>query len=187
MQMDEYNDIMIDLETLGLIPGCAIVSIGAVPFNEFGVSGEDFYRTIHVKDWEVPGLTEDGLRKEEPTIKWWQEQSPEARVVFENAHYSTRRAIAELGLYLNSMGNPRVWGNGADFDNPIISVAAQIVGLSPMELWRSYNSRCYRTVKQQFLDIKLVRSGTHHNALDDARAQAAHMVGICQTRGWKLA
>jgi hypothetical protein len=56
-----------------------------------------------------------------------------------------------------------------------------------MELWRSYNSRCYRTVKQQFPDITIVRSGTHHNALDDARAQAAHMVGICQTRGWKLA
>jgi hypothetical protein len=66
-------------------------------------------------------------------------------------------------------------------------VAARRVGLSPHEIWRSYNGRCYRTVKQQFPDIKLTRFGTYHNALDDAYSQAEHMVQICKQRGWKLA
>lgn len=29
----KYTDIMIDIETLGRTPGCAIIQIAAVPFN----------------------------------------------------------------------------------------------------------------------------------------------------------
>jgi inhibitor of KinA sporulation pathway (predicted exonuclease) len=46
--------------------------------------------------------------------------------------------------------------------------------------YKFWNERCYRTVKNQYPDVKLTRTGTYHNALDDARTQAEHLVQICQ-------
>lgn len=187
--MDEYKDIMLDLETLGTLPGCAIVSVGAIAFNEFGVAENGFYRAVRIPDWDVPGHTEDGLVKDFSTINWWKDDAREkARAVFDDLRgITTRQALSELALFCNAFDNVRVWGNGADFDNPIVSVAAHRVGLEPKNIWKDFNGRCYRTVKNQFKDVKLVRSGTYHNALDDARSQAEHLVQICKTRGWRLA
>lgn len=181
-----FSDVMIDLETLGTVPGCAIVSIGAVAFNEFEVQPTGFYQAVSIPEWSVAGLTPEGLHKDESTIGWWQKQSSEARRVFEEGHFSTRVVLSLLADYISDIGSPRVWGNGADFDNPIVAAAAHKVGLNPKSIWKGYNGRCYRTVKSQFQDIKLVRTGTHHNALDDAISQAQHMVRICQNRGWRL-
>lgn len=184
---NEFFDIMLDLETLGTVPGCAIVSVGAIAFNEFGVAERGFYRRINISEWDVPGLTEEGLLKDADTIEWWQKQSEEARAVFVNATYTTRQALSELALFCNGYNKPRVWGNGADFDNPIIAVAAHKVGLNPKNIWAGYSGRCYRTIKNQYKDVKLTRLGVYHNALDDARSQAEHMVSICRTRGLRLA
>ena len=67
------KDIMLDLETLGTGPGCAIVSIGAVAFDEFGVAEIGFYRACHVSDWETPGYCEQQkllkLRRLQPQLK----------------------------------------------------------------------------------------------------------------------
>lgn len=181
------KDIMLDLETLGTVPGCAIVSFGAVAFDEFGVAMEGFYQAVHVPGWETPGLTLDNLVKDEDTIAWWQGQSEQARAVFTDPNaLTTREALERLRSYIAQYGSPRVWGNGADFDNPIVACAAHAVGIPPRSVWRGYDGRCYRTVKNQFKDVKLVRGGTHHNALDDARSQAEHLVQICKTRGWRL-
>lgn len=181
-----FSDIMIDLETLGTIPGCAIVSIGAVAFNEFEVQQVGFYSAIKIPEWNVAGTTPEGLHKDENTIGWWQKQSPEALRVFEEGKLSTYEALSQLADYIDELGGPRVWGNGADFDNPIVAVAAHKVGLDPKDIWKGYNGRCYRTVKNQFKDVRLLRTGTYHNALDDAISQAEHMVRICQNRGWRL-
>lgn len=183
----EFTDVVVDLETLGTVPGCAIVSIGAVALNEFGVDTVGFYRAIEIPDWDTSGLTPDGLHKDEHTIEWWKGQSPAALKVFHEGRLTTRQAISDLASYIASLGKPRVWGNGADFDNAIIAVAAHTVGIKPKDVWGSYDGRCYRTVKNQYKNIKLVREGTYHNALDDARSQAAHLVTICQRRGWRLA
>ena len=46
--------------------------------------------------------------------------------------------------------------------------------------WKWSMNRCYRTVKNLFPDVKMERSGTHHNALDDARDQARHLMRILE-------
>lgn len=183
----EFGDIMIDIETLGNLPGCAIVSVGAIAFNEFGLHDQGFKRVVNVPDWDKAGLTADKLWKSTRTIGWWQEQSEEARSVFSQPGQSTKAVLSDLARYINNFGKPRVWGNGADFDLPIIKVAADIVGLDPDALWLPYNGRCYRTVKNQFKDVRVERTGTHHDALDDAVYQADHLVAICQARDWRLA
>jgi exodeoxyribonuclease VIII len=44
--------------------------------------------------------------------------------------------------------------------------------------WQFWNSRCYRTVKSLYPDNKLKRSGTYHNAVDDAESQARHLIEL---------
>lgn len=58
-----------------------------------------------------------------------------------------------------------VWGNGSDFDNVLIANACKAVG-RPLP-WKYYKNMCFRTMKNLF-KVKVDRSGTHHNAVDDA-------------------
>lgn len=178
------HDIMVDLETLGTAPGCVILSIGAVAFDEFGVSDEGFYRVVSRGDAEACGLHVDP-----DTEAWWNDKPAAARAVLTDPE--AMRLKDALNAFTEFTRNcadgdygVRIWGNGADFDLGILNAAYKVAGLrSPIR----FGGRCYRTVKNQYFDLKLVRSGTHHHALDDARSQAEHMVAICRNRGWRLA
>lgn len=85
------------------------------------------------------------------------------------------------GLSGRPTGKPErahIWGNGADFDNVILTNAYRAVGIS--RPWEPYHDRCYRTLKNLRRDIHLYRTGTHHNALYDAITQAEHAVRLLQ-------
>jgi exodeoxyribonuclease VIII len=45
-------------------------------------------------------------------------------------------------------------------------------------MWEFWKDRCYRTIKNCYPDVPFDRRGTHHNALDDARSQALHLIAI---------
>jgi hypothetical protein len=176
-----YDNVMVDLETLGTVPGSVILSIGAVAFNEMDVSEEGFYTPIRRESCFQAGLTAD-----QTTLDWWERQSEEARkVLFDPAGASLEEALRRFNEYLGQFpGTVSIWGNGANFDNPLLACAFKAVGVTPY--YRFWNERCYRTVKNQYPDIELTRVGTYHNALDDARCQAEHLVQICQKRDWRL-
>jgi DNA polymerase III epsilon subunit-like protein len=175
------NDVMVDLETLGTLPGSIILSIGAVAFDEMEVAEKGFYRSVKRITCENFGLTADPK-----TEAWWEEQSEEARkVLIDPTGVSIYNALYDFNEWLSQYGeNVRVWGNGANFDNPLLAVAHAKTMVKPR--YKFWNERCYRTVKNQFPDIKLERTGTYHNAMDDARSQAQHLVEICQKRDWRL-
>ncbi len=175
------RDIMLDLETMGVAAGCPVLSIGAQAFDEHGVDEQGFYVIIGLESSKAAGLVVDPT-----TEKWWADQSEEARkVLTDTCAVELATAVGMFDNWLTQYSAPRIWGNGADFDLPIL--AAAIRASRQLVPWKPYNGRCYRTVKNQFPDIKMQRSGTHHHALDDARSQAEHMVRICQNRGWNLA
>ena len=69
-----------------------------------------------------------------------------------------------------------MWGNGAAFDNAILSTAYALCEIEPP--WIYWNDRCYRTVKSLNRSIPFIRLGTHHNALSDAESQATHLMQI---------
>ena len=77
-----------------------------------------------------------------------------------------------------------IWGNGAAFDNVVLASAFRATGMQVP--WAFWNDRCYRTVKSLFSNVKLKRSGTHHNALDDAVTQAKHLLEIAEHYGWNF-
>jgi hypothetical protein len=160
-------DLMIDLETLGTSPGCVVLSIAAVPFNtEFDL--EPFYEKISVVTCQEYGLTTDPK-----TIEWWRRQSEEARNEAFSGTKELRAVLYRFSEYCAALpGAPRIWGNGSDFDNPILAAAYKAVDLR--QPWDFRDNMCYRTLKNLFHFIPYTKPEVAHNAYQDARAQAVH-------------
>lgn len=173
-----FTDVMVDLETLGSRPGCAILSIGAVAFGPEGF-GPEFYAVV-----SRPAQKQLGLHEDPATIDWWSRQSVEAQAVLRDAASDTAVPLAAvlkgLNLYLAQFGvrDVKVWGNGSDFDNAILSCCYGAVEQAPG--WKFWNNRCYLTLKNLYDPggAKLNRTGTYHNALDDAKTQALHAIQL---------
>jgi exodeoxyribonuclease VIII len=164
------QNVMLDLETLGTRQGSVITSIGAVKFDSDGL-GEEFYRNIEIESSLECGLTVDG-----GTIYWWLQQSEEARNrLCARPRDRLPEVLWEFDLFLKERNNI-IWGNGSDFDNAMLSTAYSKCGM-PLP-WKYSNNRCYRTMKNMVPDVKLDFEGDKHNALDDAKHQARHLLKI---------
>ncbi len=172
--------IMVDLETLGILPGSIILSIGAVPFCAArGIVGdEQFYRIISTDSCKRHNLREDA-----ETRAWWMEQPFEVRGVIDLAEICEASLIEVLNgfnAFVESFGpDVHIWGNGADFDNAALQVAYARAGLKPA--WNFRTNRCFRTLRGLRPDIRVERSGARHNALDDAVTQARCAAAIFQS------
>lgn len=178
-----YFRAMVDLETLGTRAGCSILSIGAVLFSSSAPEwkGPTFYTPVNRLS-----CAQAGLKESPDTVAWWRGQGEGARAVLAEADLGTTATLAEalkafaawLTLHTDTKA-VQVWGNGADFDNPILSAAYDAAGVP--QPWGAYSGRCYRTLKSLCPSEKIVRTGTHHNALDDAVSQAEHAVRILRS------
>jgi DNA polymerase III epsilon subunit-like protein len=179
--------VMLDLETLGTRPGCAILSIGACVFTPSGI-GEKFYAVISRASCRLAGLVEDP-----DTLAWWSGQPAEAAKVLGEA--SDKAAPHPLGPVLfvfrswlydkgNVLGSKSsgVWGNGAAFDLSILGAAYDRCGFGGPP-WSPWQERCYRTLKNLRPDVPMKRAGTHHDALADAISQAEHAVALMRALG----
>lgn len=177
-------NLMHDLETLGTVPGCVPLSWGGVYFSTRERRlGDEFYVVFDRKDCE-----RHGLHVSADTEAWWRRQSPEAQQVLRDAEdpkvaVSLHAGLLAINGFVERNGGKKtfIYGNGADFDNPIMAVAYQRAGLAPA--WGSYNGRCYRSLKELWGLLGVPKppaiqrgGGTHHNALDDAKAQALHAI-----------
>lgn len=168
--------VMVDLETLGRRAGCSILSIGAVAFHPLHGLGPELYVIVDRASCSASGLHEDP-----DTLAWWAKQSEDAQRVLTQASAGGEllaEALAQLTAYLEQFGHKRVkvWGNGSDFDNSILTACYAAVGENiPWEFW---NNRCYRTLKSLKPQVKMQRQGTYHNALDDAKSQALHAIQL---------
>ena len=167
--------VMIDLETMGNRPDAPIVSIGAVAFDSQGV-GRDFYRNVTLQSSVKSGAVIDP-----DTVGWWMRQSDQARAAFDKDAISLDVTLYHFRQWLKPDEVTGMWGNGAAFDNVILAESYKRLGLEAP--WPFWTDRCYRTMKSLFSNVPIVRSGTHHNALDDARTQAEHLVAINAKHG----
>ena len=165
------SDAMVDLETMGTGPNSRILSLGAVMFDYRGIEKE-FYHKITKKSCDKLGLEED-----ESTKQWWAKQSAEAREVLSPFDaFPIKDVLHEFQVWVDNPKQTKIWGCGSDFDNVILLNAYQKSGwVAP---WMFWNNRCYRTVKSLFPHVPMKREGTYHNALDDARSQALHLIEI---------
>lgn len=159
------QNLMVDIETLGRNPGAAIISIGAVLFDEEGL-GEEFYAEIDPVDCQAHGLTIDA-----GTLRWWlSEQSEEAADVIPGGR-PLEEVLVEFGTF--AMPCRTVWAKSPIFDVAILERAYEAVGVeAPWDFWQT---RDVRTVMSLRSAEELPHGGTKHNALDDAKAQARNV------------
>ena len=169
------NNVMIDLETMDTAPTAAIVSIGAVKFDKNGL-GDQFYAVI-----DLASAIECGLTMSASTVQWWLNQ-PNKTDTFDGN--KSDLLVPVLKSFANWISpDTRVWSNGADFDNVILRNAYNACDIALP--WKYYNNCCYRTFKNLF-PTPMDRVGNHHNALDDAKSQALHLIKICNNNGIQL-
>lgn len=170
-------NIMMDIETTGVRPGCRVLSIGLVEFDEKGTIDS---LLVHPKLSDQVGV-DDGN-----TMGWWDTQSAEAKSVFADNHIlgeSVEYVYKRIRTFIDDLVDARkslsqglekvdvcIWGNGATFDNSIVQHMFYAKGL-PIP-WNTFGDRCYRTAINMLGRPSLQRSGVHHNALDDAMYQA---------------
>jgi len=122
--MKKVINIAVDIETLSLHENAAIVSIGAVPFDkEKGIIEhiQKFYEAVNATTCAF-----SGMHFSEDTVKFWTEQSDEAKAALTNqTPVSIREALENFVNYVESISGPEdveicIWAQGSDFDIPIL-------------------------------------------------------------------
>ena len=195
--------IMLDLETLGKGSHAAIWTIGAVKFDpmhcaetieELMDTTEKFHVRVTMESAFARG------RADHSTIKWWMQtlqneprenilKMPQVDLIealdgFKEWFGITSESFDGEGGKEWIKDDKPVWGNGATFDNVILSNAFAACNIE--RPWSYKSDRCYRTFKSLAPDVKPIDVGVAHGALDDALAQAWHMQRIVKHLGLKL-
>lgn len=162
--------VMIDLETLGTRPGSMIVSIGACVFDLNKGIGETFYAIIDIARSNQEGPIP--LCIEGSTVKWWMQQSDEARAVFNDpAAEHIASSLQRFRNWLDEVGGKYIWGHGASFDPVLLDAAFFACDLKTP--WSHKAIRDTRTIFELAqVSAEDFAAGIKHNALDDAIAQA---------------
>lgn len=174
------RDLMIDIETLGTAPGSVILSIGAVAFDaESGEFGEEFYAAIDPQSAVAAGLTMDVS-----TLKWWMEQSEDARSAAFSGFWVLGPALNVFGTFVRRVGATRVWAKPPSFDLVLLESAFRACSMETP--WHYKTPRDCRTL----FDLTGATQpdvGTAHNALDDAKSQALGVIDAYRIMALKQA
>jgi hypothetical protein len=178
--MSHLDDVMIDIETLGTAPGAAILSIGAVLFGPAGL-GDTFYAPVLLQSCTAVGLTIDAA-----TVGWWFTQSEEARAAaFRPDAATLPEVLLAFSCWFAARGVKRPWCHGATFDVPLLDAAYKTCGMtSPWDFWSVRDTRTLYDLAGITVDRN---SGVHHNALDDAKAQAEAAIAALRIVGGRTA
>jgi len=176
--MNNTPHYVIDLETLGKGPRAAIAAIGCVEIID-GALAREFYVRV-----DLASAMSHGCEVDASTIQWWLKQPDEARVEVNGVlpTQSLWTALGELIVFLGGyapLEEILVWGNGATFDNVILSNAYAAVDLA--RPWQFWNDRDLRTLLALYPEAKnLPFEGIKHHALDDARHEAKQLIAALQ-------
>lgn len=172
------SDIMIDLETLDVIPTSTILTIGAVKFDPFGdelasAKMEKFYVKVDIDSCDRLGCTVS-----QATLDWWASQSKEAQEEAFSPDGRIDIADAMNQLYKFCWGGKRIWSHGASFDTIICeNLFRKLEKAIPWQFWEV---RCTRTLFDLGINPNRPPVLKHH-ALEDAWNQAVGVQNVFKT------
>jgi 3' exoribonuclease, RNase T-like len=160
-------DIMLDLESLGTRPDCAILTLGAVKFNPYVVDsfGDSLYLRIDVDEQLAMGR-----EVQEDTLTWWSKQAEDVRE--EALGEGGRVSLSEMYRQLNRfcVGVTNIWCQGPAFDIVILeNIYRQQGWPTPWQFWQIRDSRTLFGVHG---DPRERNKAGLHNALEDCVSQA---------------
>lgn len=170
IELDATN-YMVDLETLGVCPDPALLSIGIVHFD-----GKEILRE---RIWKISlrSCLDAGLKVDPQTLAWWMEQDPEAFFRSASNGQDLRLVLLDLVEWVGMFGKEaKIWGNGAASDNVWLASAFRAAGIKTP--WGYWSDRCYRTMKNLYPEVEWEFEGVAHDPLDDAKNQARHLMKI---------
>jgi len=108
-------DFAIDLETLGRVSGCPIVSIGCVSFERDAEgTNEELYLELNLGE-----QFNEGYKVDANTLAWWmQQENRDVFLVPDSKRKSLEDALLELRQFVTIWGDDGscVWAIGSDFD-----------------------------------------------------------------------
>lgn len=164
---------MIDLETLGTVPGSAFTQIGWCVFEAHAEKEADVIVKSGNLRVELQSALDAGLTVDASTIQWWLEQSEGARasMVNERGAVSVETALTQLANGWKTVGCEYVWAKPPAFDIAILDVGYRTVlgGNAP---WPHWKVRCLRTLLHMCPNVKQAEPELAHDAESDAIAQA---------------
>lgn len=167
--------IMIDLETMGKQPGCAIVSIGAVQFDlSSGEIGKKFYCNIDLEDCQKQGLTIDAS-----TVWWWLQQSKDAQTALNSNRDLLEYSLSKFEKWLEDINDKdiQIWANAPSFDLAVLEAAFNIMGKKAP--WFYWQERCVRTLVAFNPAIKKqIINDLPHDAISDCLYQIKYCSAI---------
>ena len=166
-------EVMLDLETMGNAPAGAIVSIGAVAFDDKKVHSS-FYSRVNLEYSVKKGMTIDPS-----TVLWWLQQDKLIQEDLQNTsgQVNLNQALASFSAFCKQVKVSGIWGNGVNFDNTILRSAYNLCDLTPP--WHYRQDRCFRTVKALYpVPMDLAPNTEKHNALSDATWQAEYLIAL---------
>lgn len=167
---------MVDIETLGVNPGCSIISIAAVIFNPLtGEVTHEFSRNVSLQSNELAGL-----KIEADTLEWWLTQKAEVLKENLSGSESIYPVLGQFMKWLQDKNVTHMWSNSPRFDLVILQEAFLKV-LSIKAPWRYNKELDVRTFR--WLDPKLYQemvdtSNTQHNPLVDCHIQVKFVSAI---------
>jgi len=172
------TDMMIDLETLDVLPTATILTIGAVKFDPFGdeiseTEMEKFYVKVDIDSCDRYGCTVSP-----DTLDWWSRQDQAAQDEAFSPDGRIDIAEAMNQLYKFSWGIKRVWSHGAGFDVVICERLFRQIGKAIP--WSFWEVRDTRTIFDIGIDPKRPPVLKHH-ALEDAWNQAVGVQTVFRT------
>lgn len=181
--MSKRKSVMVDLETMGTTPDTVVLTLGAVRFDPYADDrvkedreNEKLYLRFVLETQDARSISED-------TLKWWADQSDEARA--EAFDDGDDRIDLEDGLRQFTRffkGATKIWSHGATFDIVILENAYIEHDLG--KPWKFWNARDTRTMFDLGHDPEMPKEGLHH-ALADSMRQVIGVQNVYRKLGLK--
>lgn len=164
---------VIDIETLGIKPGCPILQIAAVQV-QYG----EIKQTMQVPVSVASCKKYDLWNIDEKTVKWWMSEHPETFLsVLSDSIYGKAldEALEDLIDFCIRPGEPQrfLWAKHPMFDFLLLESALKNCDF--MVPWKYWEIRDIATLEDKFF-LKSEQQKNSHNALEDATNEAQTLI-----------
>ncbi|CAL1777132.1 exonuclease A [Acinetobacter phage vB_AbaM_PhT2] len=187
--MAKYNDFIIDLETLGNKPDCIVVDLSVLVFDPDPTVVQSLDELIaNGRRFKLNLQSQKGIRSTTPsTVKWWSEQSPEAKknLLASPEDLTVEEAITQVLDFLKKSNinqwKSQGWCRGMSFDFPIfVDMIRQAFKTNDTDKLEPIKFHCQRDIRTAIEAYSLVRGMTktplrkgvldgfvHHDSIHD--------------------